>query len=187
MSIALNVSSELFITNYGIQKLRTFQGYDRSYESISLSQIFEEFSENCMNLDRANDLNFSLVYSPRKRISVVELYFETHFVDYDYDTRSDKLKINLFVSPFCNCISKRMEKYSNGIFGGENLEYRGFLCELNSLYYNKETIIPNSMRFSFKSAIIFGLRICKILVYRFEDECDETSFTDWGSHSSQRS
>ncbi len=164
----MNVSSELLIKNYEIQKF----DQNSTSKTISLNQTFEEFSENCINFGRANDLSLSLIYSPRKRISVVELYFTTDFVDYDNDTRSDKLKINLFVSPYRNCISKRMAKNSNGIYGEKNLEYRVFLCELNSLEdYDKETIIPNSMRFSFKSEIKFRLRICKILVHRFEDEC----------------
>jgi hypothetical protein len=156
----------LSITNYGIQKF----DQNSTSKTISLNQTFEEFSENCIDFGRASDLDFSLIYSPHKRISVVELYFETDFVDYDCDTRSDKSKINFFVSPHRNCF-KRMGKYPNGIYGGEHLEYRVFLCELNSLEdYNKETIILNSMRFSFKSEIKFRLRISKILIYRFVDE-----------------
>jgi hypothetical protein len=161
----------LLITNYEIQK------FDQNLTSkiISLNQTFEEFSTNCTDFESGNDLNFNLIYSPPERISVVELYFKTNLsdldVDYDYYTLRVKLEINIFVSPFRNCISKQIEEYSNETYG-DNLKHWVFLCELNSLEdYNKETIIPNSMRFSFKSEIKFLLRICKILVYRFEDEC----------------
>ncbi len=173
----MNVNSELFITNYGIQKF----DQNSTSKTISFNQTFEEFNKNCTNFEFANDLNFSLIYSPHKRISFVELYYKT-FVDHDYgkDTLRDKLEIYLFVSHH-NCISKlskegffrfvRFKKDSNGT-DGDNLTYWEFLCEINSLEdYNKETIIPNSMRFSFKSEIKFRLRICKILVYRFEDKC----------------
>jgi hypothetical protein len=177
LSIASNVGSELFITNYGIQKF----DQNSTSKTFSLNQTFEEFSKNCTNLEFANDLNFSLIYSPPERITAVKLYFETNLaVDYGYDTLRDKLKINLFVSPYRNCVIKltieqmiRLTwfKNSNQTYD-DYYEYLIFLCELNSLKdYNKETIIPNSMRFSFKSEIKFRLRICKILVYRFEDKC----------------
>jgi hypothetical protein len=172
------VSSELFITNYGIQKF----DQNSTSKTISLNQTFEEFSKNCTNFELAKDLNFSLIYSPPERITVVKLFYETNltFFDYRYETLTDKLKINLFVSPYRNCTIKltieqmiklSWHKNSNETHG-DNLEYLVFLCELNSLEdYNKETIIPNSMRFSFKSKIKFRLKICKILVYRFNDKC----------------
>ncbi len=177
MSLALNASSELIITNYEIQK------FDQNLTSktISLNQTFEEFSKNCMDFEFANDLNFSLIYSPPERISAVKLYFETNLTfHYGSDTLRDKLKINLSVSPYRKCTIKltiqQMIKLSwfknSNETHGDYLEYLIFLCELNSLEdYDKETIIPNSMRFSFKSEKKFLLRICKILVYRFEDEC----------------
>jgi len=177
LSIALNVSSELLIKNYEIQKF----DQNSTSKTISLNQTFEEFSKKCTNFEFADDLNFSLIYSPPERITAVKLYFETNLtIDYGYDTLRDKLKINLFVSPYRNCIIKltieQMIKLSwfknSNQTHDDYYEYLIFLCESNSLKdYNKETIIQNSMRFSFKSEIKFRLRICKILVYRFEDKC----------------
>ncbi len=167
MAIAWSVSSKLNITKYGIQQF----DQNSTSKTISLNQTFEEFSENCVNFGLANNLNFSLIYSPHKRISVVELYFDSHrkYLGYENLFRSDALKINLFVSPYSNCISERIPLRNREDWS----EYHQiFVCEFNSFEdYNKEIVIPNSMRFSFKSEYEFLLRICKIFVYEFEVDC----------------
>jgi hypothetical protein len=163
------MSSELVIENYEFQYL----DLNSIKETVFLEQTFEKFGENCLNFNETKNLKFHLNYSPRHRISVIDLIFRDILTE---NPEQIQLEVNLFINSYRYCI---IDKQIKG-----NKNFWRFICEYNSLEdYQNDTIIPQSLNFSFKSEKIFSLSICEILVYKFQDDCGKP---DEPLHSSIR-
>ncbi len=151
------MSPELLIKKYEIHYL----DQNSDTETIQLNQTFAELNKNCIDFKETKDLNFSLIYSPSRRISVVKLSSRKKL--------NDEFSINLFIADYLICTIKISTSSLSSIYVSNSWV---FICELNSLEgYKKEKFIPQSMHFSFKSDKIFSLSICRILVYEFGDKC----------------
>lgn len=150
-------SSELVIKKYEIQYL----DLKTSIENVSIDRTFSEFFNECLDFNKTNDMKFHISYSPGNRISVVKLFLKV--IHSNKKQKNTELEVDLFISPYRNCI---IDKHLNGF-----KILLIFFCEFKSIEdYEKETI-PQSLQFSFKSKKNFSLRICKIRVYQFQDEC----------------
>lgn len=147
-----------------------------SFETIAKNVTFLEFVGNCLLYQKSNkeiiDFNvsksliFEVFYSPFSRISFIELEIQNTFINTENISEAE-LSVNAFVNSYRNCIvGTKSPSYVNKT-------HLDFICELKSFEnYNKETQdLPNSIKFWFRSNKKFELKICRILVSKFQDDC----------------
>ncbi len=148
-----------------------FQYMDQnsSFRSISINQTLFELniksiaSGKCGPLgERTYHQNFRIIYSPPRRISVIELFFNAVF---DENATINELNCTLSISPHRNCVLVKKTPYPAG-------HKWIFICEFKSFEdYKNETISPTIIKFSFKSEKNFYLGICGIRIYQFQNDC----------------
>ncbi len=130
---------------------QTFSDYNLKLNKSNFCDIFEETT---------NYINIRITYSPRQRISVLELRFKVIFVK---NATINELNITLSLGPFRKCIVDKRTEYSN------HRHFWTFICELNSL--RDYRILHYLIEFLFISKKTFQLAICGINVYFFQGEC----------------
>jgi hypothetical protein len=165
-SIALRLNTKTVIKKFQIHYLDRNSSIE-TIEGISMNETFAEFkekyseTENCLELNETKNFNLQINYSPRNRISAIDLVFEDILAE---NPKSMKVSVDLYINNFRDCII--YNKYYR--IDGEILT---FICESKSLVHYRNETIPQSFQFTFKSEKIFKLRICEISVYQFQDNC----------------
>jgi hypothetical protein len=143
---------------------------DQNSEVFFLRQTFSEFekkfkdSRKCVpNEPKSHRYqNLSINFFPPQKISVIELLFKAVFVE---NATINELNCTLSVSPYRNCVLIMKSPFSSA-------HEWIFICEFKSLEdFKNETITPTMINFSFESEKKFYLLICKIKIYKFQDDC----------------
>jgi hypothetical protein len=163
---AVDVGESLFIETLET----TYLDRNSSTEIYPMNESLIETP--CYHFDETKNLKFKLNYWSPNRISALKFNFY-HLLNYDLNKN---MSINVFINVNRICIIDEQHF--------DDFSKRSFLkvvCELKSFEdYKNETLINQSLQFTFKSEDVFKLEICNIFVYQFEDDC---GFPDIPLHS----
>ncbi len=127
---------------------------------------------DCKKMRPTNHLNIHITYSPPQRISVTKISFRSLL--------RENLTITLLTSPYCIFSSRKISKLVDPQF----VKYeRTYYCDFRSFEDFKNEIIPQMIKFSFKSEKIFDFEMHKIEVHRFQEDCGTPDVALYASYN----